>query len=81
MREKMMEEITNLSIVWKKERAEKEEAKKSEEAGPVEVVDSSDGEVDIVDVTPAIPEKGKGKGTRKGKNSPVKGKAARLRSG
>jgi hypothetical protein len=78
MRETMMEEITKLSIVWKKERAGKEEAKKIEEAGPVEVVDSSGSEVDIVDVTPAI---GKGKGNRKRKISPVKGKAARLRSG
>jgi hypothetical protein len=75
MRERMVDEITTLSTVWKKERAEREEAKKSE-AGPMEIVDSSDDEVDIVDVTPAVEGKGKGKG----KSSPVRGKAARIRS-
>lgn len=80
MRERLMHEITKLSAVWKKDRAEREEAKKSE-VGPTEVVDSSDDEVDIVDVTPIVPEKGKGKGKGKGKSSPAKGKAARIRSG
>jgi hypothetical protein len=79
MRERLMDEIMKLSTVWKKERAEREEAKKQSEIRPTEVVDSSDDEVDIVDVTPAVPEKEKGKG--KGKSSPVKGKAARIRSG
>jgi len=80
MRERMMEAISRLSAVWKKERAEREEARKNDAAGPTEVLDSSDDEVDIVDVTPTVvTEKGKGKG--KGKGSPVKKKAARIRSG
>jgi hypothetical protein len=67
----MVDEITTLSMAWRKARAERNKAKKSE-AGPTEVLDSSDDEVDIVDVTPALPEIGKGKG---------KGKAARIRAG
>jgi len=79
MRDRMADEILKLSMVWKKERAEREEAKKSE-AGPTVIVASSDDEVDIVDVTPAVEVKGKGKGKGKSKSSPVKGKAARIQS-
>ena len=79
MRERMAGKISKLSIVWKRERAEREEAKKGE-AGPTEIVASSDDEVDIVEVTPAV-DKGKGKGKGKSKNSPVRKKAARIRSG
>jgi hypothetical protein len=79
MRGRMAGEISKLSVVWKRERAEREEAKKGE-ARPTEIVASSDDEVDIVEMTPAM-DKGKGKGKSKSKNSPVRKNPARMRLG
>lgn len=70
MRERLKLDIQNLSIEWKQDRAAKEEARRKEVAegmDVVEIVESSDDEVDIVETTPpvvAVPEKmvkGKGK--------------------
>jgi hypothetical protein len=77
MRNKMAEDIMKLSVEWKKA---KEEARKKEggtAANVVEVVESSDDEVDIVEHTPAS---GKGKGKGRGGGSAAKrGPAKRLR--
>lgn len=70
-------EIEKLSVEWKRDRAEKEEAKRREvaEGGPsIQVPESSDDEIDIVETTPApVSSKGKKRGKRKlsKKNSDV----------
>lgn len=68
MRERLARDIDQLSGEWKKDRAAKEEAKRKEAAegtGAMEVLESSDDEVDIVETTravPAVPTKKGGKG-------------------
>lgn len=56
MRERIRAEIEKLSAEWRKDRAQKEEAKrlKAAEGGPSsKVLELSDDEVDIVETTPA----------------------------
>ncbi|KAF5382633.1 hypothetical protein D9615_003013 [Tricholomella constricta] len=78
MRERLADEIKQLSVEWKQERTMKEEAKRKEAAertGPIELAESSDDEVDIVETIPAVTTAKKG---AKG-NVPVRGKAMRPR--
>ncbi|GLB38240.1 hypothetical protein LshimejAT787_0501050 [Lyophyllum shimeji] len=80
MRERLAIDIEQLSAEWKKDRAAKEEAKRKEAAegsGAIEVLESSEGEVDIVETTPGLPTAPAKKGG-KGK-APTKGKAMRVR--
>ncbi|KAG5646528.1 hypothetical protein DXG03_003295 [Asterophora parasitica] len=81
MRERLAHEIKQLSVEWRHERAAKEEAKRKEAAegtGPIEVVESSDDEVDIVETIPAVKTTSTGKKGAKGK-APVRGNAMRVR--
>ncbi|RDB17956.1 hypothetical protein Hypma_000947 [Hypsizygus marmoreus] len=72
MRERLRQQIIEMSIVWKNNRAAKEEAKRKE---PVEVTESSEDEVDIVETIQTVaPTK-----ARKIKATPQKAKAARIR--
>ncbi|KAG6903153.1 hypothetical protein C0995_004700 [Termitomyces sp. Mi166 len=67
MRERFRTDIEKLSVEWKKDRAEKEEAKRKEaaEGGPsIEVIESSDDEIDIVETT--TPALASGKTKKKG---------------
>ncbi|KAF8073873.1 hypothetical protein FPV67DRAFT_772567 [Lyophyllum atratum] len=80
MRERLGRDIERLAVDWKKDRAAREEAKRKEApegAGAIEVLESSDDEVDIVETTPAVSSETTKKGG-KGK-APTKGKAMRHR--
>ncbi|KAG5654258.1 hypothetical protein H0H81_005501 [Sphagnurus paluster] len=78
MRERLAEEIKELSALWKQNRAAREEAKRQElsEGNVIEVVESSDDEVDIVETIPVVPVAHKGK---RDKQSRSIGKAVRMR--
>lgn len=67
MRDRLAKEITELSIAWKKDRAEKQAKKGAETSDSLAVqeVASSDSDVDIISATTTqTPAKGKGKGKR-----------------
>ncbi|KAG6916326.1 hypothetical protein DXG01_007376 [Tephrocybe rancida] len=71
MRERIRKDIDGLSVDWKKDRAAKEEARRKEagEEPSIELIESSDDEIDIVETTPAPPVSGKAmasKATKKG---------------
>ncbi|KAF9468622.1 hypothetical protein BDZ94DRAFT_683530 [Collybia nuda] len=74
MRENMANDIRRLSVEWKK--AKEEARRKEANANTVEVIESTDDEVDIVE-TISAPGKEKGKGKRSG--APKRGPARRLR--
>ncbi|KAJ6471198.1 hypothetical protein DFH09DRAFT_1220447 [Mycena vulgaris] len=80
LREGLAQQIEELSIEWKKNRAAKAELKKEELKNKQDdkvVPESSDDDVDIVDTTPAPPQKEKPPKTPK----KTVGKAMRMRGG
>ncbi|KAG6813577.1 hypothetical protein H0H92_009621 [Tricholoma furcatifolium] len=74
MRERLRADIDKLSVEWKKDRAAKEEAKRLEESAgcpSVEVIESSDDDVDIVETRLPTPTPGATTGKKSGKRKTV----------